>query len=229
VVAGILPKVRVWIEQPFEKITTVTIVIFFLWLTICPASAHYLNVIVEPTPTNNPMEEYVYQGDQIYMNRMYDLSGVYGTNKSFAHWNDWKEEDGTCNPDQVVNLNYITNTQTLKIKQVPITSPPFVLGNWYQWDGCQDLQDANGRIRDHALFPNENRLAFTIIPLPQTEVKEITTVPTMFMMTPRPTIEEIVVKSTPEAQRPVKDQGPPLIIICAAFFLGLLFVGWIIW
>jgi hypothetical protein len=202
-----------------------------LLLLSAPVSAQYLKVIVQPTPTNSPIETYVYQGDQIYMNRMYDLSGVSGTNLSFAHWNDWKEEDDTCNPDQVVDINYITNNQTMKVRSVPVTNPPFVLGNWYQWDGCHDLYSSNGRISGFGLDPNNNRLAFTIIPLPPAAIVPTATAAINISATPTPAPQPVItliIKSTPTPIKQATSNGIPwwAIVILIAI---IVFFMWAIW
>ena len=203
-----------------------------------PVSAEYLKVIYQPTPTNSPLETYVYNGDQIYQNRVYDLRGVVDYNLSLAHWSNYHDEDVYCTPDQVVDLNYITNNQTVNVSKVLISDPPFVTGNWYRWDGCHNIQDHTGRIISYGIDPNENHLAFTVLPLPSNDLSQVETpVPTIvqptyqsgsmirintFVPTPTTMIVNMTSNTAPQSTGPPWWFWPGIVV-------GILVGGFIFW
>lgn len=158
-----------------DHITTIIFAVLFflaLLLLIHPASGDVVRGAPDQNAKleyhqeglkNNPLELYVSQGDRIYQGKTYDLSRVTGISYQYAHWNNWKDEDFTCTPDQIIDIWHIRTG--INENAVQVNWP---LGNWYYWDWWEcnlTHYDYSTQKTVQATTPlqNDNKLAFTVI------------------------------------------------------------------
>lgn len=176
------------------------------------------------TPKNNLYEDYVHQGDTIYLGKTYDLTGVSGLSYEYAYWSDWKKEDTDCNPDKVVDIRYY-RTFTTK-NSVYLDPEVWNVGRWYAWNGYEcnityyDFESQERKTHDEP-FQSENKFLFTIAiaPTPAPVVVTVTSEP---IETYRPyytlTIPSTTATPTPAPKK--TDGGATLTVIGVFGLIG---------
>lgn len=124
-----------------------------------------LNYHQETDKINDPLVDYVTQGNTIYQGRVYDFSGITGAQYQYAWWKDWKLENTNCNPDRTMNIFY---PETLiNPKAVWLDPARWPVGDWYYWDmlECNITyydHDTKKATQKNVPLQADNKLAFII-------------------------------------------------------------------
>jgi hypothetical protein len=127
----------------------------------------------QETPQNSPYDLYVHQGDTLYLGKIYDLSGASGISYYFAHWNNWKDENANCNPDNVVDIKYVRTLNDPRATE--LRADKWAVGNWYYWDWWE-CNITHYNYSNHTIMAAtgplqaDNKFAFKVISAPSRQI-----------------------------------------------------------
>ena len=143
------------------------------------------------TPQNDLYTIQAHMGDTLIIGKHYDMTGVLGWNNSFAFWNDWKIAGSDCSPDITVDFDYIRTGAQINPSNLYIDPAWARQGDWYQYEGCYDINTAPGAMgaktgSDFEPYMHDDNLAFRLIDAPaaqETEVSSRTGITTSTIIT----------------------------------------------